>query len=414
MGTLAEISILNDALTISKLKSQLVLDMADLEAVTDELANKNTVYINDILSNLEFISFTDYIIEDFSGTLNYSNTSGSGTFLTNLIIKGSDVKIGTVNTPHVNVMIMAEDGSLNQSGSIHIIGTATGKNILVRAVNTDSHALQIVDNDLSDEDDDYSLEGSLFDIVSDVAINIGPNGKLIATQTVNLEALSEQTKPLIPTLVIAEEMKYNGVTVLEYRIEYPELESGKYRKNIKTINTFYKDQALLLQNNFRTKLYQMAVDQYLHDIENGFPVRAFDALQTFTATYNKSCIISLYLDLYQYTGGAHGMTTRTSQTWNLRTSKMIKLKELYKCSNDYKAYMKKKIIAQIAENPDIYFENYEELVEQTFNVNSFYCTPEALVIYFQQYDIAPYSSGIREFPLPYNKCIIDPVRKCRR
>jgi len=62
MGTLAEISILNDALTISKLKSQLVLDMADLEAVTDELANKNTVYINDILSNLEFISFTDYII----------------------------------------------------------------------------------------------------------------------------------------------------------------------------------------------------------------------------------------------------------------------------------------------------------------------------------------------------------------
>jgi hypothetical protein len=200
MGTLAEISILNDALTISKLKSQLVLDMADLEAVTDELANKNTVYINDILSNLEFISFTDYIIEDFSGTLNYSNTSGSGTFLTNLIIKGSDVKIGTVNTPHVNVMIMAEDGSLNQSGSIHIIGTATGKNILVRAVNTDSHALQIVDNDLSDEDDDYSLEGSLFDIVSDVAINIGPNGKLIATQTVNLEALSEQTKPLIPTL----------------------------------------------------------------------------------------------------------------------------------------------------------------------------------------------------------------------
>ena len=99
MGTLAEISILNDALTISKLKSQLVLDMADLEAVTDELANKNTVYINDILSNLEFISFTDYIIEDFSGTLNYSKTSGSGTFLTNLIIKGSDVKIGTVNTP---------------------------------------------------------------------------------------------------------------------------------------------------------------------------------------------------------------------------------------------------------------------------------------------------------------------------
>ncbi|HCF50858.1 MAG TPA: DUF3298/DUF4163 domain-containing protein, partial [Syntrophomonas sp.] len=78
----------------------------------------------------------------------------------------------------------------------------------------------------------------------------------------------------------------------------------------------------------------------------------------------------------------------------------------------YKTYIKKKIIEQIRENPDIYFDNYEELVEQTFNINSFYCTSQGVVVYFQQYDIAPYASGIREFLLPYNKCIIDPVRKC--
>jgi hypothetical protein len=74
--------------------------------------------------------------------------------------------------------------------------------------------------------------------------------------------------------------------------------------------------------------------------------------------------------------------------------------------------MKKKIVAQIMESPDIYFDNYEELVEQTFNENSFYFTPEGVVIYFQLYHIAPYSSGIREFLLPYNKCIIDPARIC--
>ncbi|HWQ73960.1 MAG TPA: RsiV family protein, partial [Syntrophomonas sp.] len=58
--------------------------------------------------------------------------------------------------------------------------------------------------------------------------------------------------------------------------------------------------------------------------------------------------------------------------------------------------------------------NYEELVEQTFDVNNFYCTPQGVVVYFQQYDIAPYASGIREFLLPYNRCIIDPARKCTK
>ena len=216
------------------------------------------------------------------------------------------------------------------------------------------------------------------------------------------------------TMVISEEMKYDDVTVLNYRIEYPEFVSDNYKKSIRAVNQFYKGEALALQNNFRTKLYRMAVEQYLDDIKNGFPVHVFEALQTFEVTYNKACIISLYFDNYRYTGGAHGLTVRTSQTWNLKTGKMLKLRELYKCSDNYKSYIKKKIIEQIRENPDIYFENYEELVEQTFDVNNFYCTPQGVVVYFQQYDIAPYASGIREFLLPYNRCIIDPARKCTK
>ncbi|NLB89363.1 MAG: DUF4163 domain-containing protein [Syntrophomonadaceae bacterium] len=216
------------------------------------------------------------------------------------------------------------------------------------------------------------------------------------------------------TLVIADEMKYEGVTVLKYRIEYPEFLSTNYKTGIKVVNRYYHDKALALQNIFRTKLYQMAVDQYRDDVKNGFPVRVFEGLQTFEVTYNQGCIISLYLDNYQYTGGAHGLTTRTSQTWNLRTRKMIKLSELYKCSGSYTRYIKNRIIEEIKKDPDPYFENYEELVEQTFNVNNFYATSQGLVVYFQQYDIAPYASGIREFLLPYNKCIIDPIKKCTK
>jgi hypothetical protein len=42
-----------------------------------------------------------------------------------------------------------------------------------------------------------------------------------------------------------------------------------------------------------------------------------------------------------------------------------------------------------------------QLVNENLKVNNFYLTKEGVVIYFQQYDIAPYSSGLPTFVIPY-------------
>ncbi len=68
---------------------------------------------------------------------------------------------------------------------------------------------------------------------------------------------------------------------------------------------------------YRNVLFNMAVEQYKYDMENGYPVREYDAVVKFDVTYNEFCIVSLYTDEYEYTGGAHGNTIRTSQTWNM-------------------------------------------------------------------------------------------------
>lgn len=207
-------------------------------------------------------------------------------------------------------------------------------------------------------------------------------------------------------------MQYNGETVLIYRIQYPEFISADYKSAANAINKYYKARAIKYQQFIETDLYKMAVEQYLDDIKNGYPVRIFTADESYQITYNKACIISLYFDRYQFTGGAHGITERSSQTWNLQTRMMIKLSELFTCLFDYRSYIKDQIIEQIKQNPDPYFDNYEELVEQYFNVQHFYCTEQGVVIYFQLYEIAPYASGIREFLLPYDNCIKDPSKKC--
>ncbi|MPM61403.1 hypothetical protein SDC9_108261 [bioreactor metagenome] len=156
----------------------------------------------------------------------------------------------------------------------------------------------------------------------------------------------------------------------------------------------------------------MAVEQYKGDIQNNFPIRVFEAMQVYKITYLHACIISVYFDRYQYTGGAHGNTVRTSQTWQLQRCGLIPLKQLVRCPPDYKTYILKEVEAQIRKELEIYFENYKELIKQTFNENSFYATSKGIVVYYQQYDIAPYSSGIREFLIPYSDCVINPKKLC--
>lgn len=136
-------------------------------------------------------------------------------------------------------------------------------------------------------------------------------------------------------------------------------------------------------------------------MSNGYPIMVFEVILESNITYTKDSIISLYYDQYEFTGGAHGNTIRTSQTWNLKMGKMLDLSYFYPNNPDFIVEILKSINSQIAEqeqnNPGQYFENYCELVLDTFNLESYYLTPQGIMIYFQQYDIAPYSSGIPEF-----------------
>jgi hypothetical protein len=154
-------------------------------------------------------------------------------------------------------------------------------------------------------------------------------------------------------------------------------------------------------------LYQMAMVEYEYSVVNNFPIHQFEAYTDFFVTYNENCAVSLYFDQYEYAGGAHGLTVRYSDTWNLQKSKRIDLNELFPGRADYREYIIEtidlQIQNQIAKGEDYYFENYSQLVSENFKVNSFYLTPEGVVIYFQQYDIAPYSSGLPTFLIPYSQ-----------
>lgn len=203
--------------------------------------------------------------------------------------------------------------------------------------------------------------------------------------------------------LLERELFYDGVVVLKYHIEYPSIQYDINKIGIVKFNDYNKKLALDLKNRSENELYKEAIELYKYNKENGYPIMVYEVYRNFEITYNNQRIISLYIDEYIFSGGAHGNTTRTSQVWNLLKGIMIPLEKFYPNNPYFMIEILKQINEQISKEPEIYFENACSLVLDTFNPKSFYLIPNAIVIYFQQYDIAPYSSGIRTFNIKYKR-----------
>lgn len=201
--------------------------------------------------------------------------------------------------------------------------------------------------------------------------------------------------------ILQKEMKYENNVVLKYHIEYSEIvmDWQQNRNGIKKFNDYNLKMALQTQQKAENELYKEAIELYKYNKENGYPQMMYELYREYQITLNQENAVSMYIDEYIFSGGAHGTTTRTSQTWNLMLGKTVELYELYPNEPYFLLYILRKINREISENIEIYFADPYPLVVEYFNPDSYYIDNGKVVIYFQQYDIAPYSSGIIEFTL---------------
>ncbi len=215
--------------------------------------------------------------------------------------------------------------------------------------------------------------------------------------------------------VMEETMMYQNEPVLKYTIRYPEFTSAVFRVAVNEMNRYYRTRALLQRQRYRQILYPQAVRDFESARSHDYPFHGYEAMMVHTITYNENCTVSLYADNYQYTGGAHGNTIRSSDTWDLKSARRLPLAGFFAAPVPYPAFVldsvNAQIAAQLAEDTGMYFDDYEKNVAQSFNPRSFFLSPSGVVVYFQQYQIAPYASGIPEFTLPYSADVKAP--RCR-
>lgn len=197
---------------------------------------------------------------------------------------------------------------------------------------------------------------------------------------------------------------YDGIEVLKLTVKYPVI-SMKYNPKSECIINNQIAMNVSEYIRYADYLYQQSVSNYKYAQINDFPFNPYEAYMEYTVTYNENCFLSVYVDKYEFTGGAHGNTVRSSDTWELCSGMKLPLYCFFKPETNYRHLLTEEIIKQaeynLNQNPNIYFDDYKSLILKNFNQNSFYLTPQGMVIYYQQYDIAPYSTGIVEFLIPY-------------
>ncbi len=130
------------------------------------------------------------------------------------------------------------------------------------------------------------------------------------------------------------------------------------------------------------------------------PYHTYVIVSRFNEYYVTEDILSFYVDYYTYTGGAHGMTDRVAYNFDLNTGEELALSDLFAPDINYSAMINERVQAAIDLNPETYFEGefgFKSISED----QRFYLANGNLIVYFLQYEIAPYAAGIRTFSVPF-------------
>lgn len=133
-------------------------------------------------------------------------------------------------------------------------------------------------------------------------------------------------------------------------------------------------------------------EQYSEQNTNSFA----EMIGTFEIKTNERNILSFTLSNYAIRDfAAHGLTLMKSLTLNTETGMNYDLKDLFKPNSNYIEVLSNIVKKQIDEREISLLEPFTKIRPD----QDFYIADKALVLYFQQYEIAPYYVGLPMFPI---------------
>lgn len=136
---------------------------------------------------------------------------------------------------------------------------------------------------------------------------------------------------------------------------------------------------------------------------------SFGVKNELTVTYRpfqfSNGVRSFAFELMSYTGGAHPNTLTLTKTFDLKASKEIFLQDVFKSGTDYLKTLSEKAVARLkASIQDTDLKWIQKGAGPTSeNFQRFALSEKEILIFFDPYQVAPYSAGPQEVKIPYSE-----------
>lgn len=204
---------------------------------------------------------------------------------------------------------------------------------------------------------------------------------------IKLNTKSEKSS-LVVDKNIKEEKSYLNIDV-----KIPQIEGLDNKISEKVIN-----RKILDFTNLWIKDVKEIADEYYGEPKNISPIFPYQLISNYIIK-RENKILSFYIDYYQFSGGAHGATTKMPYNIDIITGKELLLKDLFIDGYDYEKVINKEIKKQIDKNSEFYFTGKDGFNGIKEN-QQYFIDEENVIVYFGEYEIAPYVTGIPEFKIP--------------
>ncbi len=192
-------------------------------------------------------------------------------------------------------------------------------------------------------------------------------------------------------------------------IEIPQaLEQSKLTE---TINTALEEELISLLV-FDDEIEASSISEAIQSFKNGYAelkklypdeTTGWEAKISGAVSFENKNMITIALNSYLFTGGAHGYNTRSILNFNKRKGKEIENWELFKDQDYFENFAEAKFRIQ----EDIPQDNPINSTGFMFEQDEFYLpenigfTEKGLVLLYNQYEVASYADGAIELVLPY-------------
>lgn len=177
--------------------------------------------------------------------------------------------------------------------------------------------------------------------------------------------------------------------------------SGLLKKNVESkINSVLKTDAI----KFKASIEKQAKEAFEYSQKGTEPrFNKYTADTSFEVRYNDKDVLSLTVLYAQYTGGAHGLEVQKGYTFDLKTGKILNLSDLFAVGFDYDEVISDEILGYMKLHQQEYFPEAITSFKKIKSDQPYYIENGNLVIYYGEYEIAPYAAGIPEFRIPFSK-----------